>query len=522
MSSEKVNKKIIYFLDFAFGIGGASKVLLTQAYIMKQRGYEVVIVIPIDEENVYAQEYDEICEKYGLNSIVAKFSVATCMENIDIIDAIEQYNEIVNMIKREKADLLHSTQINVTVEMAARELNIPHLMNLYPADLEEFLIKWIDIYPHYHCSDSIFFSNRWKNGLHIVSRCIRVAYKYSNTLETINKEKKIIYLLSIGVITERKRQLEIIKFVLRCKDNGIQVKLVLLGYDKTSYAYKCKEFVKKNGLEKEIIFQGFTLNIENYFALADLMILASDLESYPGVIVESMANKVPILSTPIAGVPELLQDNYNGFLTKGFQSEDIYEAFERFLDYKRNDLVQNIIDNAYVTYLQNHTYDRVGLKLEEYYAQILEDYSYNYLYTDIDDIKATFYDFIEEKSIKAMSLHTKRNVWFLYHLMALVNNKRPKCIVIWGAGNFGKVALEWIDILNCRGYFIGYIDTYKEGEYLGYPIFRAEKNIIKNCDLIFVAIGDSNMCLESMKVLEQCGKKRNEDYFMVLNNPIRI
>ncbi len=70
--------------------------------------------------------------------------------------------------------------------------------------------------------------------------------------------------------------------------------------------------------------------------------------------------------------------------------------------------------------------------------------------------------------------------------------------------------------------FIGFIDTYKEGMYLGYPIQKAEKQIIISCDVILLAIGNMNGCLQIMKTLDDCGKRRNEDYFLMLNGPNRI
>ena len=39
-ANEIESKKIIYFLDFPSDIGGSNKVLLTQAYIMRQRRSE--------------------------------------------------------------------------------------------------------------------------------------------------------------------------------------------------------------------------------------------------------------------------------------------------------------------------------------------------------------------------------------------------------------------------------------------------------------------------------------------------
>ena len=53
-------RKIFFFLDFSNMVGGSNKVLLTQAYIMRQRGYQVRMVIPVQEDVKPIEECDEI------------------------------------------------------------------------------------------------------------------------------------------------------------------------------------------------------------------------------------------------------------------------------------------------------------------------------------------------------------------------------------------------------------------------------------------------------------------------------
>lgn len=489
---------------------------------MFRLGYMVIVVIPNDMNKTHALTYDYMCRNYNLNMITAAYPVSTCIEQIDILEVFDSYDEIFKLLEREKPDLIHSVQINATVELVSRKLHIPHLMNIYQADLEEFEVKWMDILPQYHSADSELLAGRWGEGLHIPSRCLRVAYENNKDIKAIRKDVTFLKILSIGILAEIKNQLEIIKFVSICKENGIEVELTVLGNYDTPYGRTCIEFVKHNKLEHQVIFKGFVQNVEEYFAQADLMILASTVESFPGVIVESMANRVAIITTPVAGIPEILDDEQNCFFTKGYCAEDIYEAFIRYLKYKRNGELQKIVKHAYDTYKQNHSYEAIGSKLELYYRWIWENYNERELRIGIEEVKQQFSDFLKEKNLEAVGKYTLKNVWFLYHINNMVRQNMFHKIVIWGAGEFGKVALEWIKILECESRLIGYIDIYKTGEYLGYPILEEKEQVVKSCDMVLVAIGDTNSCLEVMAYLEQCGKRRNKDYFLILNNPIRI
>ncbi len=515
--------RIIYFLDFPNNIGGSNKVLLTQAYIMKKQGHTVSVVIPKDEKGRHASGYDVICQQYGIDAREAYYTITTCIEGVDILSAIAHYEEVYEQIKESGAHLICSTQINAAVELAARELKIPHLMNIYPTERDAFRLGWLDVYPHYHSADSEFFSALWREGLHIPSRCIRVAYENKNErkIRTFPLEEPY-KILSVGGLCEQKNQLETIKFILKCKENGVRAKLTLLGDDQSVYGNLCKKFVEEQDLTKEVIFQGFVMNVEEYFDQSDLLVIASTVESYPGVIVESMARGVPVLSTPVAGVPELLEDGRNGFLAKGYQMDDLYCAFIKFLNYNEENKIEDISASAYETYKENHSFEAVGARLEDYYTWIIKNYDTEKAGIGREEIERIFSSFRNGLGVEPLHPYTEGSLWFLYHISERIKDKMPEKTVIWGAGYWGKIALEWMAALKCGKQLIGFIDSYKEGEYLNYPILKSNRDVIQGCDLILVAIWDIHDRLEIMDYLEKCGKKRNKDYFMVLNAPIRI
>lgn len=510
-------QKIVYFLDIPDFIGGANKVLLTQACILKRRGYQVKVMIPEQGRDYHIEECAEICERNGVELSSVYYTVAVCMENIDILQALKDHQNIVRILREDKPDLIHSVQLNIAVELAARELGIPHLMNIYQTDREAFNVDWMKVYPQYHSADSLLVCERWGKGLNIPSRCIRVAYESNQCNKKVKrKESDMITVLSIGLLCERKNQLETLKFVLRCRDCGKSVKLIFLGDDATVYGQECRNFVETNGLQHSVVFKGFVSNIEEYFQKADLLLVASSVESYPGVIVESMANKVPVLSTPVAGVPELVTDEKNGFLTKGYREESIYEAFLRYLSFRESNQIGLITENAYNTYLANHTYQTVGDQLEGYYQWIMEDYhSKNASFLIADQVRKMFGD-------NRIPSQEAKFVWFLNHVFDLISQKENRKIAIWGAGYWGSRVLEWIRVWGRETDFAGFMDTNKRGSYLGYPIAEDRETLITECGTVFIALGDTKGMMEIINYLENLGKLRNRDYFLACNAPFRI
>lgn len=518
-------KKILFFIDFPLNAGGSNKVILKQAVIMKQRGYQVKVVLSDDNEGRHASVYDQICQEHGLQSLRQQYHISTTMENIDIATVLADYGRLVKVIGTYGPDLIHSSQLNIAVELAARQLGIPHLMNIYQTDMDAFHIKWMNVYPRYHCADSLLFSSRWADGLGIVSECIRVPYE-SNCKRERNfkyEDKKQVCIVSVGVVCERKNQMEIIKFVLACKKRGKKVKLTLLGDCTRSYAKKCREFAEKNGLQREVFFEGFVTDVEHYLEGADLAIVASTSESYPGVIVECMANKVPLISTAVGGVTELVEDGENGFLATGYSSEDIYQAFLRYLDYKGTGEISRIVEKAYDTYEKYHTYAVVGEQLDAYYQWIMRDhYAGETDYLTVREVRRQFEDFVDRHDLDGNDPILMGHLWFLYHLYEVYEKSDNKKIAIWGAGHWGKITFEWIRSLGMQSQFAGFIDSAKKGRYLGELIVVAQDRVIYECGMILVAVADPKEQMKIVRYLEQCGKTRNKDYFTVCSSPDRI
>jgi glycosyltransferase involved in cell wall biosynthesis len=71
------------------------------------------------------------------------------------------------------------------------------------------------------------------------------------------------------------------------------------------------------GLDGEKIFMGAFTTREELIRImtnTDIFLLPSVLEGQPLVVVEAMAFGCPIVTTNVGGIPELIQDNVNGFL----------------------------------------------------------------------------------------------------------------------------------------------------------------------------------------------------------------
>ena len=71
---------------------------------------------------------------------------------------------------------------------------------------------------------------------------------------------------------------------------------------------------EKKGIQDKVLFMGKQDAIREKLALADLMIMPSELESFGLAALEGMACEVPCIATRVGGVPEVVVDGETGFL----------------------------------------------------------------------------------------------------------------------------------------------------------------------------------------------------------------
>ena len=409
--------KILYFLAHPHSIGGASKQLLEHAILSRAGGNEVLVIIQDDDAGNHNEAFDLLCNEREIDFSHAIFPVATCVEEIDYIQSLHALANIEKIALVFRPELIHSVQINLVAEMVARKHKVTHLMNIYQLSEGMFNIRWSDVFPQYHCGDASLYCAQWAKGLGITSRCIRVTYETENKKLNFKKDmdQNAIIFVCVGIFAYHKRQLMVLRMLRLLLDEGKKAKVLFLGNADNEYGTLCREYARQINVENHVRFEGEVLHIERFFRNSDALIHASISESYPGVIVEAMANGLPVISTPVAGVPEIVVDEKNGYLSKGYELDELINAVRRFLRDKEDKRLGFVIDNAFSTYEKIHKPDVIKKALIDYYEEIHiainEEGRWEYIKKVNESILA-FY----ANGFEAACDYSKRHIWFLYHL----------------------------------------------------------------------------------------------------------
>ena len=121
-------------------------------------------------------------------------------------------------------------------------------------------------------------------------------------------------LLCVGRLCEAKGQAVLIHAVAEMRQRGQDCSLTLVGGGELRT--ELEALVTDLGLTSHVTFTG-ALNqdqVRKHFAQADAFVLASFAEGVPIVLMEAMALGIPVFSTRITGIPELITEGGTGTL----------------------------------------------------------------------------------------------------------------------------------------------------------------------------------------------------------------
>jgi colanic acid/amylovoran biosynthesis glycosyltransferase len=130
-------------------------------------------------------------------------------------------------------------------------------------------------------------------------------------------------MLCVGRLTPAKGQHLLLEAMARLRERGEQVQLVLVGDGPDRVSLQA--LAQQLQLEEIVTFCG-ALNqdeVKAAYQRCDAFVLPSFAEGIPVVLMEAMAFGLPCVSTRIAGIPELITDGENGFLTSPSDIEDL-------------------------------------------------------------------------------------------------------------------------------------------------------------------------------------------------------
>ena len=128
----------------------------------------------------------------------------------------------------------------------------------------------------------------------------------------LNLDSDSVYCLYVGRLTRIKRPDRLLDTISELKSRGVRVKFIVAGDG------DLREAVDSRILEENlpVAMLGWQKDTSAAFSSADIMILCSDNEAVSLVLIEGSRHSLPLVSTNVGSVNDVVVDNSTGYLTE--------------------------------------------------------------------------------------------------------------------------------------------------------------------------------------------------------------
>jgi glycosyltransferase involved in cell wall biosynthesis len=134
------------------------------------------------------------------------------------------------------------------------------------------------------------------------------------------------------------------------------------------YAESLRRLAQELGVESCVRFLGSRADVPDILRASDVFVLSSDYEGNPLSVLEAMAAGLPVVSTAVGGVPELVQHGATGLLVPAGDARALAEAmaqigFDAPLRAAMGDIARQTALERFDVRVMSHAYAKFCLEL---------------------------------------------------------------------------------------------------------------------------------------------------------------
>ena len=178
-----------------------------------------------------------------------------------------------------------------------------------------------------------------------------------------------IRLVAVGRLGKEKRFDRFLSILARLQQESSQrVRGMIVGAG-SERSYLENRAAELRLLPHQVEFKGASEDVGEVYRQADILVLTSDYEGTPNVVLEAMASGLPVVATRVGGVPEIVQHERTGYVA---DPEDENSMVEALLNLIGNSRLREEMGRRARTYIEaNHSLESLPVSLESLYELAL-------------------------------------------------------------------------------------------------------------------------------------------------------
>jgi glycosyltransferase involved in cell wall biosynthesis len=181
-----------------------------------------------------------------------------------------------------------------------------------------------------HFADQLIAKGISKEIIHICSwgidleqfkPCVKLSKRKSLQLP-----KELPLILAVGNLSERKGHKYLLGSLPKILNDFGPVKVIIVG--EGDFRGCLEKMIADLNLEQHVRLMGFQKEetIPNWLNTADIFILSSLLEGTPNILLEAMACRLPVVTTDVGGIGNVVKNGYNGIIIPPRSESKLAEA----------------------------------------------------------------------------------------------------------------------------------------------------------------------------------------------------
>ncbi|MBX8625622.1 glycosyltransferase [Pseudomonas glycinae] len=380
----RLGDKAIAYAFHETALGGATLHLIRHASLVASLGFRVVGIVPQDATYgpIFKARWDAatngacLLEEQWPSGYIDSPQPQRPFQPQDEAAA----RHLSNCLEPERVGFLHFATWSPTMSLLAKQLGIP-----CSASVHQFYEGAGNSIVHFadsiHCS-SLTHGFKWSSLSKSPARRIvcPVADDYFASFATNRaraaKSGNALRILVSGTLQPRKNQLGAIQAAILLNDAGFDVSLDLIGYTvfHNQYLAECTSLIEASQYKDKFIIHGFIDDPKPFYDKCDLLLISATDESMPQTMLQAMAMGIPVVSTIVGGVGEIIKHRYSGFLAQDDSPEAMAAAVSQYIRLSQLQRLE-IIDRAQrsMKFLARPTY--VRSELVDLYNQAFEEFA---------------------------------------------------------------------------------------------------------------------------------------------------
>lgn len=346
-NSQKIK---ILFLHAGAELYGADKILLELLEGIDRDKFEPVVLLPTDGPLVSKINELDIDVKVMHYPILRRkiFSALGILKYA--IDYVKYSFKISKFVKKNKIDLTH---VNTTAVLEGAVIKFwnkkPIVWHIHeiiesPKVVFQFTSLMVQVSSHQIITVSEATKKRLMDSPFVSGGKIETIYNGINTANVISVDQKkakkdlqqklnisneTVIVGMIGRINSWKGQSDFVEAMNSVMKSRSDVHAVIVGgifEGEDYYLNELKKRIADSFDPSRIHLLGFNTKISDFYSLFDIFVLPSTQpDPFPTVILEAMANALPIIGYNHGGVTEMIEDNKSGFLVEVGQASELGE-----------------------------------------------------------------------------------------------------------------------------------------------------------------------------------------------------